>query len=164
MLLKFGADIEGRGDFTNDYTECPSPLPQKQCTPLFFAAVGGKVEILSCLLENGADINAMTNIHGFTPLMMAARYNHLAEVTFLMDQGADVNLQDKKGYTALHYVAMCGSSCSFNVINCLIDNGADVNIQSAVDKLTPLMLACKCRNVYVVNCLLQSGGNVGLHD
>ena len=164
VLLKFKADIGGRGDFTNDYTECPRPLPHEQCTPLFFAAGGGKVEILSCLLENGADINAMKNIHGFTPLMMAARYNHLAAVTFLMDQGADANLQDKKGYTALHYVAMCGSSCSFNVINCLIDNGADVNIQSAVDNLTPLMLACKCRNVYVVNYLLQSGGNVGLHD
>lgn len=126
--------------------------------------MNGDVEILRCLTKNGADINAVTNFKGYTPLMMATRYNHLAAVTFLSDQGADANLQDQKGYTALHYFSKFGNICHFHAVSCLINNGADVNVQRTDDNLTPLMLACKCQNVETINYLLQSGAKVGLHD
>lgn len=102
VLLKFGADIEGRGDFNYVSTAYPfHSVSFGGCTPLFVAAVNGDVDILRCLTKNGADINAVTNFKGYTPLMMPTRYNHFAAVTFLSDQDADANLQDKKGYTAL---------------------------------------------------------------
>ena len=72
VLLKFGADIEGRGDFS--YVSKAYPFHSVSfggCTPLFVAAVNGNVEILRCLTKNGADINAVTNFKGYTPLMMA---------------------------------------------------------------------------------------------
>ena len=165
VLLKFGADIEGRGDF--NYVSKAYPFHSVSfggCTPLFVAAVNGNVVILRCFTKNGADINAVTNFKGYTPLMMATRYNHLAAVTFLSDQGADANLQDKKGYTALHYFSKFGNICHFRAISCLINNGADVNAQRADDNLTPLMLACKCQNVETINYLLQNGAQVGLQD
>lgn len=131
------------------------------CTPFLVAAVNGNVKILSSLLENGADINAVSE-GLYTPLMMAVRYKHTDAVEFLMDQGADANLQDENGYTALHYVAIYWGS--FDAINLrCFNNRSDFNIQSA-DNCTPLMRAVKCLNLNVVNYLLQNGAYLDLED
>ena len=57
VLLKYGADIEERGDFMHNF---------KCCTPLFIAATCGNVEMLRFLVENGANVNA-TEDFGLTP-------------------------------------------------------------------------------------------------
>ena len=153
VLLKYGADIEERGDFMHNF---------KCCTPLFIAATCGNVEILRFLVENGANVNA-TDDFGLTPLMAAVANQLLDAVTFLIDQGADVNLLDSSGSTALHYaseVSFDPSSCL--IVKQLINRGANINAVTNDDKLTPLMLACKNKNVSVVNCLLQNGANVVL--
>ena len=153
VLLKYGADIEERGDFMHNF---------KCCTPLFIAATCGNVEILRFLVENGANVNA-TDDFGLTPLMAAVENQFLDAVTFLIDQGADVNLQDSSGLTVLHYateVSIDPSSCL--IVKQLINRGANINAVTNDDKLTPLMLACKNKNVSVVNCLLQNGANVVL--
>ena len=48
-------------------------------------------EILSCLIEMEADVNAGGNIN-HTPLMIAAEKGHINAVTFLIRNGADVDL------------------------------------------------------------------------
>ena len=61
---------------------------------------------MSCLVENGADINAAANsVRGHTPLMFAVHESHIDAVNYLLDQGADVNVQQGSGYTALHIAA-----------------------------------------------------------
>ena len=164
VLLKYGAEIEGRGDFMHIFEDdsCPVPYNYKCCTPLFVAATCGNVEILRFLVENGANVNA-TDDFGLTPLMAAVANQLLDAVTFLIDQGADVNLLDSSGSTALHYaseVSFDPSSCL--IVKQLINRGANINAVTNDDKLTPLMLACKNKNVSVVNCLLQNGANVVL--
>ena len=163
-LLKYGAEIEGRGDFMHIFEDdsCPVPYNYKCCTPLFVAATCGNVEILRFLVENGANVNA-TDDFGVTPLMAAVENQFLDAVTFLIDQGADVNLQDGSGLTVLHYateVSIDPSSCL--IVKQLINRGANINAVTNDEKLTPLMLACKNKNVSVVNCLLQNGANVVL--
>ena len=160
LLLMYGADIEGQGDFKLAAPPYRS-VSFKCCTPLFVAAVNGNVKILSSLLENGADINAVSE-GLYTPLMMAVRYKHTDAVEFLMDQGADANLQDENGYTALHYVARYCRS--FDAIHlCCFNNRSDFNIQST-DNFTPLMLAVKSLNLNAVNYLLQNGAYLDLED
>ena len=164
VLLKYGAEIEGRGDFMHIFEDdsCPVPYNYKCCTPLFVAATCGNVEILRFLVENGANVNA-TDDFGVTPLMAAVENQFLDAVTFLIDQGADVNLQDGSGLTVLHYateVSIDPSSCL--IVKQLINRGANINAVTNDEKLTPLMLACKNKNVSVVNCLLQNGANVVL--
>ncbi|CAH3176235.1 unnamed protein product [Porites evermanni] len=160
VLLSYGADIEVRGDFKYVSKDYPfHSVSFEACTPLFVAAaVNGNVGILSCLLDSGADLNAVTNTEEglYTPLMMAVRYRRIDAVKFLMDQGADANLQDKKGYTALHYVAMY--YCSFDAIHLCC-----FNIQDA-DNLTPLMIAVNRLNLNVVNYFLQNGAYLDLED
>ena len=166
LLLKYGADIEGRGDIEVAAGGYPNPDLYEGYTPLLVAAASGNIGILRCLLENGADINAVTaiNVKGYTPLMISAHYEQFGAVTFLIDQGADVNLQDEYGYTALHHVAKSRSIYNINALNLLIDRGADLDARTKFLKETALMLACGCNNVNAVKCLLQNGVNVDLQD
>ena len=161
LLLQYGADTEGRGDFTVDAPGYLSVSLKICCTPLLVAAVNGNVKILSSLLETGADINAVSE-GLYTPLMMAVRCKHFDAVKFLMNQGADANLQDKKGYTALHYVAVYCRLFDAIHLRCF-NNRSDFNIRDA-DNYTPLMRAVKCLNLDVVNYLLQNGAYLDLED
>ena len=162
LLLQYGADTEGRGDFTVDAPAGYLSVSLKICcTPLLVAAVNGNVKILSSLLETGADINAVSE-GLYTPLMMAVRCKHIDAVKFLMNQGADANLRDKKGYTALHYVAVYCRSFDAIHLRCF-NNRSDFNIRDA-DNYTPLIRAVKCLNLDVVNYLLQNGAYLDLKD
>ena len=106
-------------------------------------------EVLSCLIKNGADVNAHT-FHNETPLMLASRDDHVNVVTFLIKHGADVDLQDKDGDTALHYAA---SSSLPEIVETLLNLGAShmCNHQG----LTPLNQACIVGNIEVVDYLIQ---------
>ena len=166
VLLKYKADIEGRGDikykhFTNKFRH----LSFSGCQPLFVAAVYGNIEILRCLLENGADINAVTHLdqNYYTPLMMAINYNHSDAVTFLIDQGADVNLQAKTGATALHH-AVWTFETSLEIVSSLIKNGADVNARGGINKWTPLMMATERGYCRMVTFLIEHGAYIDLQD
>ena len=152
VLLKYKADTEGRGDFhLSDLF--PYPYFWLCGTPLCVAAAYGNLEILSCLVENGADINAATNyVPGLTPLMFAVQESHIDAVNYLLDQGADVNLQQESGYTALHFAAAKGY---FNALKCLMKNGADVNARDKNPYRTPLMLACESVNKEAIDSIYE---------
>ncbi|KAM7432883.1 Protein fem-1 B [Porites harrisoni] len=151
VLLKYKADTEGRGDFhLSDLF--PYPYFWLCGTPLCVAAAYGNLEILNCLVENGADINAATNyVPGLTPLMFAVQESHIDAVNYLLDQGADVNLQQESGYTALHFAAANGY---FNALKCLIKHGADVNARDKNNR-TPLMLACESVNKKAIDSIYE---------
>ena len=151
VLLKYKADTEGRGDFhLSDLF--PYPYFWLCGTPLCVAAAYGNLEILSCLVENGADINAATNyVPGLTPLMFAVQESHIDAVNYLLDQGADVNLQQESGYTALHFAAAKGY---FNALKRLVKNGADVKARDKNNR-TPLMLACESVNKKAIDSIYE---------
>lgn len=53
------------------------------------------------LIDAGADVNAVNQIDGNTPLHSAAIY----DLVGLMQRGADVDVVNKKGDTPLHVAA-----------------------------------------------------------
>jgi len=55
------------------------------------------------LVKAGADINATKESDGSTPLIAAAKAQHL-DVSVFIDHGADPNRQDTDGNTALHHI------------------------------------------------------------
>lgn len=65
----------------------------EESTPLHYAAWKGHAEIVTALLDAGADIQAHNqNDHwGTTPLHAAAHGNNRAAVEVLIERGADVN-------------------------------------------------------------------------
>ena len=63
-------------------------------TALHHAAAGGRIEVVRKLLESGADINAVEESHGLTPLGFASvlpmQQKEMAD--FLIARGAEVNI------------------------------------------------------------------------
>ena len=55
------------------------------------------------LIASGADVNARCNAQGMTPLMQAALHNDSVACRLLLNAGADPNLRDVNGMTALNY-------------------------------------------------------------
>ena len=111
------------------------------------------------------DINAVTHFdqNYYTPLMMAINYNHSDAVTFLIDQGADVNLQTKTGATALHH-AVWKFGTSLEIVSSLIKNGADVNARGGKNKWTPLMMATSRGYCRMITFLIEHGAYIDLQD
>ncbi|KAH9317151.1 hypothetical protein KI387_018920 [Taxus chinensis] len=77
-------------------------------SPLHFAAAKGHSEIVSLLLEHGADVNSR-NYCGQTALMQACRYGHWEVVqTLLLFKGNVTRADYLSGRTALHFAAVNG--------------------------------------------------------
>ncbi|CAH3150822.1 unnamed protein product [Porites lobata] len=156
FLIRNGADVDLQDQ---NYGE----------TALFCAVRGfdASCEVLNCLTKNGADINASSK-RMLTPLMIAAKMGCINAVTFLMERGAIVDLQDKDGKTALHYAVhtlhhACRFHSSCEILSCLIETGADVNAR-AKNKSTPLMMACEYGHLNAVTFLTEHGAHAGLRD
>jgi uncharacterized protein len=71
-------------------------------TPLHYAASSGQVLVIEFLLEHSAYIDAESP-NGSTPLMMAAMYGSPEAVKVLIQAGADLNVQNQLGLTALDF-------------------------------------------------------------
>jgi ankyrin repeat protein len=67
---------------------------------LHYAAMAGKLEVVKCLIEKGANVKAI-NKYGQTALHYAAMAGKLEVVKCLVDNGADVTIKDKYDSTAL---------------------------------------------------------------
>ena len=111
-------------------------------------------DVLKCLLENGADINALTNYNS-TPLMVASRSCDVNVIKFFLNHGS------KNDGRALHFA--CERAAQLDIMLCLIGNGADVNARGTGD-CTPLMTASRSGHVDKINVLINHGANLHLQD
>ncbi|CAD5190025.1 unnamed protein product [Musa acuminata subsp. malaccensis] len=77
-------------------------------SPLHFSASHGHHEIVSVLVETGANIN-LRNYSGQTPLMLACLHGHWEVVQILILFKANIHKKDfLSGGTALHFAALNG--------------------------------------------------------
>ena len=113
------------------------------------AAYEGHLDVVRCLVESGADVNARTQYKA-TPTMVACFYGHLSIITYLINKGAFLDLQAKDGNTALHYAAQRGH---LETVSQLLSLGASQlpNNQG----LTPLLHACDLRSIEMVEYLIN---------
>lgn len=87
-------------------------------TPLSVAASHGHVSTVRLLLRLGANTQALTT-HGDTLLFEASA--NLATLKILLQQGINVNHQNDRGATALHYAALRGH---IGGVRMLLEKGA----------------------------------------
>ncbi|MBS1520958.1 MAG: ankyrin repeat domain-containing protein [Bacteroidetes bacterium] len=80
-------------------------------------------KVKSILERLGVDA---TDGDGRTALINATMRNNAEILKWVIAKGADVNFQDRIGYSALHFAAQNGA---FDLAKILIENGANVNIQ-----------------------------------
>lgn len=113
-----------------------SILPQ-QFHKLADAVIKKDTTKIEQLLQSGVEINTQHPTSGTTVLMIASSYYYYDDmVEFLISKGADVNIKDSEGKTAL----LWASSNSLPNTKILIANGANVNI-AANDGMTPFIQA-----------------------
>jgi len=97
---------------------------------------------------------------GTTPLMLAAFKNNEDEVKKYAENGADLNLQDAYGWSAVRYAARANNK---EASQALIDAGADLNLPSKSGR-TPLMSAASNGFSDIVEMLLKGGADKSKTD
>jgi len=92
----------------NGYTDMVELLLQygallyaKEGAALVLAAGSGQIETVALLISRKASVDAKSSSTGKTPLISAAERGHAHVVSYLLEQGADMNLLDVRGNTAL---------------------------------------------------------------
>jgi len=139
-------------------------------SPLHWAAHCNAVEICERLIQLGADVNDSATHWWRTPLAWAADAGRAEAVQLLLNRGAEVNKDAVVGTTALHAVAMGGSSRGSRdpdayrrTTEILIAHGADVNRRATEDRgQTPLDDAIAQKNDHVAVVLRQHDAQVSI--
>lgn len=99
------AAIKGQYELADILVQKGADVNKTGWTPLHYAASSnqnGQVKIIQLLLENSAYIDAESP-NGTTPLMMASMYGSEEAVQLLLDEGADPNLKNQQGLTAIQF-------------------------------------------------------------
>ena len=102
-----------------------------RCTPLLKAAENGHADVVSVLLENGAEIDNEPP-YGITPLIEASRHGHVDVVLTLLERGAEIDrLVPETGNTALLEAAQWSQA---EVVSTLLAHGANINHVNAFEE------------------------------
>lgn len=125
---------------------------------LIAAATYGKVELMSLLLDEGADIDAEDN-EGATPLHCSVGSRGSVEAAkLLLDRRADIEAKNNKGETPLHRAAFWEET--EGVVELLLDSGADIEARNDNGE-TPLHYASLHTSCGIMaSILLNRGANI----
>ncbi|KAL6806061.1 ankyrin repeat-containing domain protein [Trichoderma sp. SZMC 28012] len=153
-----------------------------RCSPLNLAVQGDHTEVVRLLLEGAANpsdrdlddylehASKTGNIdiakllfrrRGHEPnnrylLHIAAQSGHEAMITLLLDEGFDLESQDKEGKTPLQHAVANGHEA---IVRLLLQKGANLESKD-MDGQTPLFEAAKNGHEAVLRLLLQKGANL----
>ncbi len=131
------------------------PPPDAQAAPIMKALRDGDRQTFKRLASQDQRIGNRRGVGGTTPLMQAVLYGDAGDVRLLLEQGADPNLRNDAGATALMWAVD-----DLEKTRLLIDRGADVNARSE-DSRTPLLIAAgHFGNTAVVRLLLDHGADL----
>ncbi|XP_054286268.1 death-associated protein kinase 1-like [Macrosteles quadrilineatus] len=129
-------------------------------TPLHIAATWGHLECVKLLVESSALVDVV-NHQGATPLHLSLTHRHSDVATYLIHQaGADVELQDMNGETALHGAVREGL---LGVVQSLCRLGCDTDIPNK-QGLYPLHLAARYGHTEIIRSLCLAGCNTDVKN
>ncbi|MBI4474378.1 MAG: ankyrin repeat domain-containing protein [Acidobacteria bacterium] len=135
--------------------ETPSPAQDPRAVQLMDALRRGDEATFTKLLRENPKAAAARGIGGSSPLMYAALYGDALSVRLLLDNGADPNIRNDAGATALLWAVDDPEKTRL-----LLERGADANARSE-DGQTPLLLAAsRFESANVVRLLLDHGAKL----
>ncbi|MEI6885750.1 MAG: ankyrin repeat domain-containing protein [Bacteroidota bacterium] len=129
-------------------------------SPIMAALMWKQISSIEFLLENGTNINERIPTENFTMLQLACLSGSPEIARFLIDKGADVNLEENNGFTALFW-AVTGNNPELTLA--LLMKGADVNHKTK-DGQTPLLSAVDGDSLSMISLLVDKGADVKAAD
>jgi ankyrin len=120
-------------------------------TILMFAVRRRHLPLVEWLISEGTDLDVVDTPDGYTALIVAVKRDYDREAELLITGGANLNIQSKKGDTALHWAAAAGN---LTLAKCLVENGADANLISNYG-LNALEVAIKRQKTEVAKYLRE---------
>lgn len=137
--------------------ETQPPPPDANANQLMELLRAGDWPAVKALLHKEPTAVNRRGFGGSTPLMYAVLYGDVEAVRFLLENGAEANLRNEAGATALMW-----AMDDLDKTRLLLRNGADVNARSD-DGRTPLLVASSCRQSYdVIKLLLDRGARLSI--
>jgi ankyrin repeat protein len=148
-------------------------------TPLMFAAQGDAASA-RILLDAGANPNDTMPGNAITALIIASSMGQTDVVNVLLDKGADANIHDKNGFTAMHAAVRdsdygedrASRATAVATVKVLLAHHADPNVRIKAEKpvarttnevslegATPLALAAEVNNLEVIKLLVDGGAD-----
>ncbi|MBL0715795.1 MAG: ankyrin repeat domain-containing protein [Desulfosarcina sp.] len=117
------------------------------------------------LIDAKCDVN-IRNSNGQTALFQAVSNNvtcmHPAER--LLTAGADPDIQDEQGSTALHKLVYLQEKKPANTPNLLLKHGADINISDKAGRTPLLPAACDSAGIEILQAFLDAGADPAATD
>ena len=147
LLIKYGANV----NTVSKYGE----------SALYYASKHGHKDIVSLLINNGADVNIGNADGNNQPIWAAAYKGHLDIVKLLVNEGANIN------FSKYEPIAWAAKEGHVDIVNYLIENGADVNKNylGSLGKFGYLLIwACKSNHTKTFSLLMGKGANINVFD
>ena len=147
---------------------------RQKMNPLHWASEAGHLDCIKLLVTAGLDVNERTRdlvytprsviVAGTTALILAARGGNQDIVSFLIENGASIDVVDEDGMTALLYTV---KNNNYKCLHVLVESGADIDgielhesgMFSCDQDVNPLFLSVKENNTDVLKQLLCDGCN-----
>ena len=123
------------------------------CASIQTAAREGNLSHIKTLVALGVKVDSRHPFTVETPLIEAARNGRVEVVKFLIENGADINLQGEAWYAPLHCAAQNGH---VKVVKILLENGAEVDRFSN----KPLHRTAEIGNIEIAEILLAYGADI----
>ncbi|XP_046383766.1 protein fem-1 homolog A [Ischnura elegans] len=148
LITVCDADVEQRGLY-----EVQDDRSVHCVTPLWCAAVSGRLVVVKSLIGHGAQVDAVSDT-GSTPVRSACFMTHLDVVAYLVvEGGADVLRPNYNGGTCLINSVQSVQLCLF-----LLEHGAQVNARDIQNK-TALHYAIQEHRLETTRLLLDHGAD-----
>ncbi len=133
----------------------------RRCRPeldIFEAACVADINAINRVLSQNPDQLNTFSSDGFTLLGLASYFGHISLVQFLLEMGADPNLQsdNELKVAPLHSASAISD---FAIAELLIKNGADVNARQMAG-VTPLHSAAHNGQTELVKLLIDNGADI----
>ena len=132
--------------------------------PIHRAAYEGDLEKVKKIIERHPNQINVQDAMDFTPLHLASGKGHTEIVEFLLNNGADTELETCTGHTPMMLAAWYAGDGKYETIKTLLEHGAKVNHKEDGDGGTALHYAAMYSGKEVINLLISYGADVNARD